>query len=85
MLDVRSLEEWQEGYIPGATLIPLDQISSRYDELPQDQEIVIYCRSGNRSGQALALLEEAGFSKIFSMDGGINEWISAGYEVMTGD
>ena len=81
MLDVRTLEEWTAGHIPGATLIPLDQLSQRYGELPSDQEIVIYCRSGNRSGQALNFLENAGFTDIYSMDGGINDWISAGYEV----
>jgi rhodanese-related sulfurtransferase len=81
MLDVRSLEEWEEGHIPGATLIPLDQLSQRYGELPADQEIVIYCRSGNRSGNALTFLSQAGFTGIYSMDGGINAWVSAGFEV----
>ena len=85
LLDVRTPEEWQEGYIPGATLIPLDQLSARYGELPADQEIVIYCRSGNRSAQALLLLTEAGFTTVYSMDGGINNWITAGYEIVSGD
>ena len=85
MLDVRTVEEWNAGHIPGATLIPLDQLSARYGELPTDQEIVIYCRSGNRSAQALSLLTEAGFSTIYSMNGGINNWISAGYEIVVGD
>jgi rhodanese-related sulfurtransferase len=85
MLDVRTIKEWNAGHIPGATLIPLDQLSARYGELPTGQEIVIYCRSGNRSAQALSLLSDAGMSDIFSMDGGINNWISAGYEVVVGD
>ncbi len=85
VLDVRTQEEWNAGHIPGATLIPLDQLSSRVGELPEDQEIVIYCRSGNRSAQALDLLTGVGFSEIYSMDGGINDWIQAGYEVVTGD
>jgi len=50
-----------------------------------DQEIVIYCRSGNRSAQALSLLSDAGILDIFSMDGGINNWISAGFEVVAGE
>ena len=85
MLDVRTPEEWDAGHIPGATLIPLDQIALRFGELPADQEIVIYCRSGNRSAQALSILNEEGFSDIYSMDGGINDWILAGYEVTVGD
>ena len=85
MLDVRTIKEWNAGHIPGATLIPLDQLSARYGELPTDQEIVIYCRSGNRSAQALSLLSDAGILDIFSMDGGINNWISAGYEVVAGE
>jgi len=85
MLDVRTIEEWNAGHIPGATLIPLDQLSARYIELPVDQEIVIYCRSGNRSAQALSLLTDIGISDIYNMDGGINNWISAGYEVVTGE
>lgn len=85
LLDVRTQEEWNAGHIPGAVLIPLDQLSGRAGELPEDQEIVIYCRSGNRSAQALDLLSGVGFSDIFSMDGGINDWILAGHEVEIGE
>ena len=85
MLDVRTVEEWNAGHIIGATLIPLDQITNQYGQLPDDQEIVIYCRSGNRSAEALSFLTEIGFSNIYSMDGGINDWILAGYEVKVGD
>ncbi len=85
LLDVRTQEEWNAGHIPGATLIPLDQLSARAGELPEDQEIVIYCRSGNRSAQALDLLTTAGFSGVYSMEGGINDWIAAGYGITTGD
>ena len=85
MLDVRTPGEWEQGHIPGATLIPLDQLASRADELPTDEEIVIYCRSGNRSAQALSLLTGAGFENIYSMDGGVNDWAAAGYEVVIGE
>jgi rhodanese-related sulfurtransferase len=81
MLDVRTPAEWLEVHIPGATLIPLDELGVRMNELPADEIIVIYCRSGNRSGQALDILLKAGYSDVFSMEGGIQDWITAGYDV----
>ena len=82
LLDVRTPEEYQEAHIPGSTLIPLDTLVSRANELPEDETIVIYCRSGNRSLQAVNLLEQAGFTNVHSMDQGINYWIAQGYEVV---
>jgi rhodanese-related sulfurtransferase len=61
LLDVRTQEEWDSQHVPGATLIPLDQLESRLDELPQDQEIVVMCRSGNRSQTGQDILLNAGF------------------------
>lgn len=84
MLDVRQPDEWQEKHIPGATLIPLDYLADNLDKLPQDQEIVIYCRSGNRSLQALEILQQAGFDNAVSMNGGINDWVANGFEIETG-
>ena len=81
MLDVRTLEEYQENHIPGSTLIPLDQLSARMDEIPRDELVVVYCRSGNRSLQAVNLLVNAGFTQVQSMDRGIQAWIANGYEV----
>ena len=81
LLDVRTPAEWTEGHIPGAFLIPLDELPARLSELPEDQDILIYCRSGNRSAQALSILQNAGFSTVYSMTGGINDWVAAGYPV----
>lgn len=82
LLDVRTLEEFEQAHIPGSTLIPLDTLASRVDELPQDETIVVYCRSGNRSLQAVNLLEQAGFESVHSMGEGINQWIAQGYQVV---
>lgn len=79
MLDVRTQEEWDQVHIPGATFIPLDQLESRLSELPRDQEIVVYCRSGNRSQTGRDILLNAGFTQVTSMAGGINQWSSAGF------
>ena len=85
MLDVRTPAEWLEVHIPGATLIPLDELGFRMNELPADEKIVIYCLTGNRISQALDILLNAGYSDIFSMDGGIQDWIAAGYEIEAGE
>jgi rhodanese-related sulfurtransferase len=84
VLDVREFNEWEDGHIPGATLIPLGQLESRMEEVPEDQDVVIVCRSGNRSAQARNILKNAGFTNITSMSGGMNQWIAKSYEVETG-
>lgn len=81
VLDVRTQEEWDDFHAPNTTLIPLDQLPSRLNELPRDKEIVIVCRSGNRSQQGRDILLNAGFEQVTSMTGGLNEWRASGYPV----
>lgn len=73
MLDVRESAEWVEGHVEGAVHIPLGQLMQRYIELDESQEIIIMCRSGNRSGLACELLHEKGY-KVVNMTGGLSEW-----------
>lgn len=80
-LDVRTQEEWDDYHAPNATLIPLDQLPQRLNELPKDQEIVVVCRSGNRSQAGRDILLNAGFEKATSMAGGLSAWRSAGYPI----
>ena len=84
-LDVRTPMEWQAGHIPGATLLPLAALAVGSGELPVDETILIYCRSGNRSLQAMNLLDSVGFMNLSSMDGGIEDWITAGYPLEWGE
>jgi rhodanese-related sulfurtransferase len=84
ILDVRQPEEWNEYHVPGSTLIPLGELASRVDELPLDQEIVVVCRSGNRSAQGRDILIEAGFTQVTSLAGGLSQWQAAGYPVVSG-
>lgn len=84
ILDVREPDEWNAGHIPGATLIPLGELSSRLSELPQDQQIVVVCRSGNRSATGRDILLDAGFQQVTSMGGGMNSWVSLGLPTVTG-
>jgi rhodanese-related sulfurtransferase len=81
VLDVRTQEEWNEFHAPNTTLIPLDQLASRLNEVPRDREIVVVCRSGNRSQQGRDILLNAGFEQVTSMTGGLNEWRASGYPV----
>ena len=84
ILDVRQPEEWNEAHIPDSTLIPLDQLPNRINELPTDQAIVVVCRSGNRSAQGRDILLQAGFTNVTSMAGGLNQWKAAGYPTVSG-
>jgi rhodanese-related sulfurtransferase len=84
LLDVRTPEEWADFHVPNTTLIPLDELPDRLNELPRDQEIVVVCRSGNRSQEGRDILRQAGFSQVSSMSGGLREWRDAGYPVESG-
>ncbi|MBN2007443.1 MAG: rhodanese-like domain-containing protein [Anaerolineae bacterium] len=79
IIDVREPEEYAVGRIPGATLIPLGELAKRTDEVPTDKPVVMVCRSGNRSAEAVKILQKAGFTNIHNMTGGMIEWTAAGY------
>ncbi|HEB64191.1 MAG TPA: rhodanese-like domain-containing protein [Chloroflexi bacterium] len=80
VLDVRTQAEWNEYHIPGTHLIPLDELESRLASLPKGEEIVVVCRSGNRSAVATQILRDNGFDAT-SMAGGVKAWRAAGYPV----
>ncbi len=81
ILDVRTQEEFNAGHIPGAILIPNETILSDKPELlpDLDAEILVYCRSGNRSAQAARKLIDMGYTKVYDF-GGIIDWP---YEIVT--
>ncbi len=82
LLDVRTEEEYNQGHIEGAYLIPVQELENRLNEIPVDKQIIVYCRSGNRSRTAANILMENGFGMVYDM-GGINSWIEKGYPVVT--
>ncbi len=84
VLDVRQPEEWAAGHVPDATLIPLGELASRVNEVPKDRQVVVVCRSGNRSAQGRDILLGAGHPSVTSMAGGMNDWAAAGYPTATG-
>jgi molybdopterin/thiamine biosynthesis adenylyltransferase/rhodanese-related sulfurtransferase len=74
LIDVREPHELMISAIEGAELIPLGQLAGKLSELDSAEEIVLFCKSGNRSTRALELLVGAGFRKVKNLKGGINAW-----------
>lgn len=83
IVDVREEDEWNEGHIAGAIHIPLKQLNTLLPELQQykDTTIITQCKSGGRSAKAVEELKSAGFSKVYSMDGGIKAWSQQGLAI----
>lgn len=84
VVDVRQPEEYREGHIADAKLIPLGEFGSRLRELPKNKEIVCVCASGSRSRSATKLLVEAGYN-AFDMQGGMFMWQRAQLPVKKGN
>jgi rhodanese-related sulfurtransferase len=64
LVDVRTPAEFAEGHVNGSVNIPLDQIAANLDKFKGKENIVVFCRSGNRSGQAKSILEQNGFANV---------------------
>ena len=80
VLDVRTAGEYAAGHIADSHLIPLQELQSRMNEVPNDHAIYVICRSGTRSAQASKILTEAGKEAI-NVAGGMNAWTGAGYDI----
>jgi rhodanese-related sulfurtransferase len=74
IIDVREDEEVAMGMIPGAKHIALGQLPERHNEIPRTGEVIMVCRSGNRSGRACEYLEMLGFDNLTNMTGGMLAW-----------
>jgi rhodanese-related sulfurtransferase len=83
VLDVRTPEEFEEGHLAGATLLDFyaPDFADRLAELDPDRPYLLYCRSGNRSGQARQMMIDLGFTDVADVDGGIVAWTGAGLPV----
>lgn len=64
LVDVRTLAEFAEGHVNGSVNIPLDQVQNQLAKFKNKENIVVFCRSGNRSGQAKSILEQNGFTNV---------------------
>jgi rhodanese-related sulfurtransferase len=81
LIDVRTPGEYADGHLAGAKLIPVQEIGNRLAEIDKKKPVLLYCRTGHRSGVALRILEEHGFGNAKHMEGGINAWQAAGLPV----
>ena len=83
ILDVRTPGEYAAGHVPGALNIPYDQMATRVEEIRayQDQGVVLYCRSGRRSGIAAKTLATKGFTNLGVLEGDMPGWERAGHPV----
>jgi sulfur-carrier protein adenylyltransferase/sulfurtransferase len=83
-VDVRELEEWQEGHLPGAIHVPRGNLESRIETAAPDksQPLVLYCAVGNRSVFAARTLGELGYTNAYSLAGGFTDWKRNGLDVV---
>jgi len=83
LIDCREQEEWDDGHIAAAKLIPLSEFEQRYAEVgPTDAQIIVQCRSGKRSLNACMILQNNGYENLTNLAGGILGWAEHGYEVV---
>jgi rhodanese-related sulfurtransferase len=79
-LDVRTPGEFNEGHIEGALLVDFQSgnFENEIASLDKSKTYAVYCRSGSRSGQAVKVMSEAGFTNIYNLNGGVIDWANAG-------
>ena len=75
LLDVRTVEEFEAGHLPGAVNAPVQDLALMIDKLPvrKDQDVVVYCQSGSRAANAASMLKQAGFTKVHDL-GAMANW-----------
>ena len=83
LVDVREANEYVDGHVPGAVLIPMGQLPSRVTELDLGAPVYVVCASGNRSAAMTAFLTRVGFT-AYSVAGGTSDWARSGRNVVTG-
>jgi sulfur-carrier protein adenylyltransferase/sulfurtransferase len=74
LLDVREPHEYALSDLPGAIKVPLQTLPKNLEKVPRDRELVVYCRSGGRSANAVQFLRQMGYEKAVNLAGGINAW-----------
>ncbi|MES2201882.1 MAG: rhodanese-like domain-containing protein [candidate division FCPU426 bacterium] len=81
LIDVRTHAEFASGYLAGAKNIPIQELSGHLSEIDKQKPVIVYCRSGHRSGLALKILHDHGIPQAKHLQGGILDWEEAGLPV----
>jgi hydroxyacylglutathione hydrolase len=80
-IDIREEEERDDGFIPGSSWIPISELNGRMDELPEDEEAIVYCKNGERSAYVLNILFNLGYNKLIQLEEGIDGWKKEGLPI----
>jgi rhodanese-related sulfurtransferase len=83
LLDVRNPDEYKQGHVAGAKLIPLPELSAKLSQIPKDQVVICVCASGSRSSAAARQLSSQGY-RVSNLRGGMSSWVRSGLPVKTG-
>lgn len=83
VIDVRNPDEYRTGHVPGASLLPVNSVFARRDELPSDKKIIFVCQVGQRSALAAEMAAAAGVpaDRLYNLEGGTDSWRKAGEPV----
>ena len=84
VVDIRDTQEWSDGHIPGARLVPLDDLRADPARTLPRSNIVFVCGQGLRSLTAAKLADRLGIGNVYSLDGGISNWTRAGLQLVPG-
>jgi len=82
LLDVRTPQEFSQGRIPGAVLIPVNEVERRIGEIPKNRPVVVYCAVGSRSLPAARYLSKMGYGVVYHMSDGIVGWYRNGFQIV---
>lgn len=85
LIDVRDDDEWAAGHAPDARHLPMMDVPGHLEDVPTEGDVVIVCRSGNRSGQVVAFLQERGWDNVRNLAGGMIDWAAAGRPLVSED
>lgn len=83
LIDVREVDEYNAGHLPGAVNIPLSEFQGRYREISQDTPIVLVCAKGGRSAMAADFMTAIGYTAVFNLDEGTLGWMMRGLPLET--